>query len=278
MFGSKLGVGIAATTPKDQSAPHSATGDRGKRVAGYTAVAAFVALALVAGVADAGLLPYAAFADGSGAPTVKALSLDTPLPKGWTITKSQTYDWAKQYFGANSSFDSYILENPAKSVVPTWVDVVRTDDRGSLDAYNLQSCFLFHNYAITTVRRIDLGSGVTGLLLNYEDPSTKGNALGTSAPSVKTRWATVSWAWPVRFNGETYYERVTLTSPLRPDQSAAPDLRPSSGPRAIVLDFLNALGNGDAHAADETAYRSADGALERVATSWVGAIVRTGPS
>jgi exosortase/archaeosortase family protein len=262
---------------QDAAVRPSVSVSRGKRVFGYLVIAGFFALTLVAAVADGGLLPYAAFANGSGAPTVTALSVHSPLPKGWHIWHGQTYDWAKQYFGANSSFDSYFVSQGSNQVV-TWVDVVRTDDRGSLDAYNLQSCFLFHNYTIRTARRIDLGSGVTGLLLNYEDPSSGTIALGTSAPKAKARWATVSWAWPVHYRGDTYYERVTLTATLQPGQSAGPDLRPSSGMRAVVLDFLNAIGSRDVRAADQADYRSADVALERSAASLVGAIVRPGPS
>ena len=215
----------------------------------------------LAAIADQGLLPYAAFADGTGAPTVSAFSASSPLPARWQVTHQETYRWAEQYFGNGSSFDRYSLASTGQFGV-VWVDVVRTPDQSTLDAYNLQSCFLFHNYSIDTARRLDLRNGVTGLLLNYRDPESH------------AQWATVSWAWPVNVSGETQYERVTLTSDLHPGGSAAPDVSPGDGLRSVAIDVLNGLGGQQAAPASETTYGAADRSLQSIASSLVATTVQ----
>jgi hypothetical protein len=129
------------------------------------------------------------------------------------------------------------------------------------DAYNLQSCFIFHHYQLHTTRRVDVGHGVTALLINYSDPATKAD------------WATVSWAWPVRLDAQTSYERIALTADLSRDGgSKAPDPEPSSGLRSLVLDLFNSFGGG---ASNDSAYGGADRALEGVATSMVTSTIRS---
>src|SRR4029077_17099426 len=92
----------------------------------------------------------------------------------------------------------------------------------------LQNCFLFHNYNIATSQRIDIGNGVTALLLNYSDPATQ------------ARWSTVSWAWPIDNKGQTYYERIALTSSLFTSGADA-DVSPSGGIQGFFVGFLNLL-------------------------------------
>ena len=219
-----------------------------------------MATAFLCLVAERDLGSYAAFVDGTGAPTVKAFSVHQPMPKGWKVSYLATYDWAQQYFGTNSKFDRYALDYGGSDSSQAWMDIVRTDDQGALDAYNLQSCFLFHNYDLHTTRRIDIGHGVTALLLNYSDAETH------------SEWATVSWAWPVSYDQQTSYERVTLTTDLSRDGgSAAPDPQPSSGFRGVVLSIFNSFGGGSSDT--DPRYGGADRALEGVATSIVATTV-----
>lgn len=212
--------------------------------------------------ADAQLAPYAAFADGSGVATVAAFPSST-LSKDWVTSFVATYPWAKQYFGENSTFDRYMVTSARGG--PLYADVVRTDDRSSLDAYNLQNCFLFHDYNISTSRRIDLGNGVTGLLLNYTDPATR------------ARWATVSWAWPVQFKDKTYYERIALTSSLYGGAAGAgPDVQPNGdGLRGFFLDVVNTItGGGKQDSTVDALFTKADGNLESVGTSLVAGTIK----
>jgi exosortase/archaeosortase family protein len=161
------------------------------------AAAVLAGFTILVGLADASLGPYAAFADGSGAPTVARFD-SSAAPAGWNIAHMADYPWAAQYFGKSSSFQRYTVSDSRGHFV--YADVVRTKNRAALAAYNVQNCFLFHRYRLTSNERTDLGRGVTGLLLSY-----------TADPS-KSKWSTVSWAWPVRVNGETYYERILLTA------------------------------------------------------------------
>jgi hypothetical protein len=232
-------------------------------------VALLVAFAVLIGAsafADHDLLAYAAFIDGTGSPTVSQFAATGANAKGQRIYPIASYPWAKQYFGANSSFDRFMISSANGQGGAVWADVVRTDDRGSLDAYNLENCFLFHNYSIKTARRVDIGGGVTGLLLNYSDPTTK------------QRWATVSWAWPIRYKGSIYYERVALTSDLNARATgSAPDFRPGDGLRAAVINLWNGLESQKADAKSEKDFALADTYLRQVATRLVSDTVSRGP-
>ena len=104
------------------------------------AVAAFVGLSLLLTVADQDLQAYASFADGTGAPTVDTFGSNPQLGQTQVI-KQQTFGWTTQYFGANSDFSRWALVRPGQNVV--WADVVRTDDKGTLDAFTLTNCSSF---------------------------------------------------------------------------------------------------------------------------------------
>jgi exosortase/archaeosortase family protein len=231
----------------------------------YRVVAAMLAAVFVLLVfaADSQLAPYAAFADGTGAPTVHPFA-QGPYPRSWMVSTSpaQDYTWARQYFGDNSSFIRYDIAGGATGLI--FADVVLTDDKGSLDAYNLESCFLFHNYRITTSKRIDLGRGVTGLLINYSDPTSNAH------------WATVSWAWPVRYRSTTYYERIVLTSSPLGGSVTPPNTAPSTGLRGAVLDVLNGIGGSQAAADDSATYGRVDTGLQTAAITLVGTTVGPG--
>ena len=221
-------------------------------------VVAFVAATLLIAFADHDLQAYASFADGSGGPTVGVFA---PSPAdAQRVVKVQTYPWATEYFGAHSDFSRWALLRPGQNVA--WADVVRTDDKGSLDAYNLQNCFLFHNYDIRTSRQVDLGNGVTGLLLNYSDAQTR------------SRWATISWAWPVHYKGETYFERVALTSALVAGSSAQPDFRPGDGLRSTMLAAWNGLGSSKFNSVPEKAYLGTDRQLQADAATLVDSTLK----
>ncbi len=222
------------------------------------ATAAVLTLTAVVALADHGLQPYAAFDDGSGAPTVKPFSTAS-APAGWQVYQIAQYPWATQYFGADATWNRYsILEKNGSAV--TYADVVLTDDKSSLDTYNLLNCFLFHNYDIRTSVRIDLGGGVYGLLLNYSDPAT----------SPPTKWSTVSWAWPVNYKGDTYYERIALTSsPIQGTGTTAPSFQPAGGLQDIFLDLLNGVSGGHNDPTATPLYRSIDTTLQSEAQGLV---------
>jgi exosortase/archaeosortase family protein len=242
LFGLRSRGPVEARALEDRPAPApSRPRPRWRKV---VAIGGALLVVTFVGFANHELRPYAAFLDGTGAPTVKAFDLNTKagaaLPAGVSVKQSDgPFTWATQYFGANSTFVRYQVASSADGVV--YADVVDTDDRGALDAYDIR-----------TSRRIDLGSGVVGLLLNYSDPTTKAH------------WSTVSWAWPVLRDGQTFYERVALTADLSPGQEA--DFRPDGNPlHSFVIDLLNRTSGSAEDPSVNTMYASADAKLEGLA-------------
>jgi exosortase/archaeosortase family protein len=261
MFGLGMGKTDAAAVTAAPPPPTAVRGGGSQR-RWRIALVAFVLVSLGVGIADHDLAAYASFADGTGSPTVAVFGRQSPAGGYSRAIRVTSYPWAQQYFGVHSDFTRWAFTHPQQGVV--WADVVRTDDRGSLDAYNLQNCFLFHDYLITTSERVDLGSGVTGLLLNYRDPRSG------------ARWATVSWAWPVRYQGQTYYERTALTSDLVVNQRQTPDLRPGDGLRGAVIGIWNTVGGSRFSSVPTPAYRAADENLRGIASSLVVRTVSRG--
>jgi exosortase/archaeosortase family protein len=231
----------------------------------YTTLLTMTALAILLGVANHNLAPFAAFQDGSGSPTVRPFSTES-APSGWGVRYQAAYGWATQYFGANATFTRYFVWQDAPGISAqaaaaaahrfVYADVVRTDDKGSLDAYNLQNCFLFHNYAIATSRRVDVGGGVTALLLNYSDPASG------------YRWATISWAWPVANQGQPYYERVSLTSGLT-TRGVDADISPTGGVNGFMVGLLNLFNGSHNDPRTDSLYKGADLTLQSYAASLV---------
>ncbi len=249
-----------AQTPTLISGPARAPrkpGLRRKRIA-LGLVGVFTA---IVALADNGLQPYAAFEDGTGAPTVHVFSTQSG-PPGWQIIETNTYPWVTQYYGDNATWNRYQITRLGSTGV-AYADVVLTDDKGSLDAYNVQNCFLFHNYDIRTAERVNLGSGVTAILLNYSDPSTN------------QRWATVSWAWPIAYRGTTYYERINLTSSPYAGTAQAPGVaQPSTGPQQLLLDLLNGVSGARNDPKAGPLYHNVDVNLESEAYGLVGHAVK----
>lgn len=257
----RFGLRLRDDVPANGVTPQPARrrSPRTRRILFAGAAAATVMLA----VADHGLATYAAFADGMGAPTVQPFGPLSSAPAGYRIEQADTYPWARQYFGPNSTFTRYFLLGTSTQL--TYADVVVTDDRGSLDAYNLQNCYLFHDYAIVTTDHIDLGDGVTGLLLNYSDPKSK------------ARWATVSWAWPVNRDGQPYYERIVLTSSLDARGPDA-DISPSGGLHDFFLSLVNMVEGGKNDAKATADYHNADQVLRAQANLLVAQAVHSSRS
>lgn len=242
----------------EEHAPPSRTRARARRVitrARPVAVLGLLATLLVA-VADEGLQPYAAFDDGLGAPVVHPFNPFRSVPAGWHVQPWANYRWAKNYFGPNSLWKRYAVMSTTGTTA--FMDTLLTDDRTSLDTYNLLNCFLFHNYDIQTYQRVDLGGGMYGLLINYRDPASN------------DRWATVSWAWPVAYKHTTYYERINLSAdPVLPVLADAPRLRPHTGLEDIFVSLLNSVGGAHNDPATQPQYSRIDTALEQQAQSMV---------
>jgi exosortase/archaeosortase family protein len=251
------GPAFGAPTPIEAFRPAGAGISR-RRVVQLAAVLVGVGLFVAA---DQSLATYTTFTTGIGAPTVDAMTVSTPVPRGWHVSLLATYPWGTEYFGSGSSYVRYqLVDSGAAGSTVLWADVVTTPDDSTLQTYSLENCFLFHNYDIVSAKTMALGKGVTALLLNYSDTSPKG------------RWATLSWTWPVVLAGASSYERVELTADLVPGFHKVPNLQPSAGPvQNIVLAVENFFGSGPGSSQSPTMkpYRGADTALESFAVDFV---------
>jgi exosortase len=254
----RFGLRLRDDAPSSGALPAAAPQRRPRRRRAL--IVALVAVTAALAAADHSLATYAAFDDGYGAPTVQACGVQNSAPAGYRVETNGSYPWARQYFGPNSTFTRFLVLGTSSAQL-SYADVVVTDDRGSLDAYNLQNCYLFHNYDIVTTDHIDLGSGVTGLLLNYSDPAGK------------ARWATVSWAWPIDKDGKTYYERIVLTSNL--DARGDADISPSGGIHDFFLSLVNMVEGSKNDPKATAAYGSADQVLRAQAGALVVQAVHT---
>jgi exosortase/archaeosortase family protein len=259
-FGLRLNQRVPAPEASDaeetDAAPRARVRRRWRASVRPLGLAAALASTVFIALADQGLQSYAAFDDGSGSPSVRPFTPERSVPASWHARQVAKYLWAPQYFGANATWIRYRIASP----LDTWevADVVLTDDRTSFDTYNLLNCYLFHSYDIRTYQRIDLGNGVYGLLLNYNEPTTN------------TNWTTVAWAWPVTYRHTTYYERIVLSaSPDIPKWANAPITQPRTGLQNIVVDLVNGLSGGRNDPAAQSQYRRVDAALQVEAQSLV---------
>ena len=151
--------------------------------------------------------------DNAGTPTVASFG-DSPLVNSaWSAEELLTIDWARPFFGDDSSWVRYRLRPNAASVSATdrftiWVDSIVTPDLNALLAYPVRRCYDFHDFEIYVDQHVTLGSGVAAQLLAYRD--RKG-----------TVWHALTWQWPVQRAGRTVHERIvmlasTQAKPLRP--------------------------------------------------------------
>ncbi len=213
---------------------------------------ALVVFTCLVGFADASLAPYAAFADGTGAPTVRPF-VTSAAPAAWRVAPVADYPWVAQYFGASSTFHRYVLTDANGTTA--YADVVRTPNKSALAAYNVQNCFLFHRYHIYGNQRIDLGRGVTGLLLDYTVNGT-------------THWATTSWAWPVENNGRIQYERILLSTVAAPTTATTPPI-PTASVRGWFVEAMSRLVGAAEGTGFQHAYRGSDARLAALARELV---------
>jgi hypothetical protein len=180
---------------------------------------------------------YQLLAQDMGTPRLTDLSVAAASISGWSFGQIDSYSWARQYFGPQSSWIRYQYDWQAQAAAPSSfqsgqpvvMDVISTDDLSSFSTYGLEACYQFHNYHVMDARSIDLGGGVMGHALTYYNPS------------IDSDWIAVYWEWPVLGNGGYRYERVVLNllSPAG-EHVVAPPLTAnlSTEPRLAVNDWL----------------------------------------
>jgi exosortase len=157
-------------------------------------------------VANSRLAEYELLAQDIGTPRLTDLSVADASITGWSLGQVDSYTWARQYFGSQSSWIRYEYDwqsqaetaSTFQSSQPVVMDVISTTDLSSLSTYGLDACYQFHNYRVMDARTVDLAGGVTGHAVTYYNPSTNSD------------WIAVYWEWPVLGSGGNRYERVIL--------------------------------------------------------------------
>ena len=167
------------------------------------AVILVVMLGLLSGVANASLRSFDLVSDSLGSPRLQSFLSSPDHPDGWTVRKIAQYDWAKPFFGDNSTWYRYQFSydgasaSQFKTNASVIADVIDTDDLSTFSTYGIEACYNFHGYALKSTNTVDLG-GVVAHVITYHN-----NA-------VRSDWTNVYWYWPVKTADGTRYERVNL--------------------------------------------------------------------
>ena len=167
------------------------------------AVILVVALGLLSGVANASLRSFDLVSDSLGAPRLDAFLTHPDHPDGWTVRKLAQYDWAKPFFGDNSTWYRYQFTSDGRTpsdfhtTASVIADVIDTDDLSSFSTYGIEACYNFHGYELKSTNTVDLG-GVVAHVLTYRNTA------------IHSDWTNVYWHWPVKTPNGTMYERVNL--------------------------------------------------------------------
>ncbi|GMU40897.1 MAG: hypothetical protein AMXMBFR23_17630 [Chloroflexota bacterium] len=159
---------------------------------------AAAALGLGWGVAEAQRLGFIGI--GDGAPVIAVESTDTIMPQveGWDLAHITEMSWT-DLFGRTSRGDVWEYAAPNWQEGDPWVGVqtVIAENKATLDRYSIEQCIDFHNRDLEGRRTIDLGHGVTGVILHDTYQGVPGTYL--------------YWVIPVQLpDGELRHARVAL--------------------------------------------------------------------
>jgi len=188
------------------------------------------------GLTNASYGGFEAIAGGFGQPRLAAFDRSQSQADGWTSALLADYREARQFFGADASWQRFIYQaTGAASVaasVPVYVDVVSTTDRNALAAYGLEECYEFHGYVIEGQRNVSIGSGVQAEIIDYHNPKRN------------TDWSALWWEWPYQAAGQVRYERIVVIIENGPqaDYRGIDTPTASSGRFAATQAFLAAIG------------------------------------
>lgn len=126
---------------------------------------------------------------------------DATVPD-WESRYIAAFPLATQYFGSSATWDRVLWwpEDDAALYAErtVYVDVITTDDPGTLAAYSLEACYRFHGYDVASISHADIGAGVQAQVIDYHN--TK----------VDADWSALWWEWPYTEDGLTRYERIVI--------------------------------------------------------------------
>jgi exosortase/archaeosortase family protein len=170
---------------------------------------------LIIGSLNTKIVRYSLVASDLGIPRLASFASAPPTIQQWSPTsKGDSYDWARRFFGDDSTWNRFWLSPPAEQVGGLWgtepilADVITGSSIDRLNAYGIEACYKFHGYNLNDQVTIDLGGGVKGTSMRWKDGDNPA-------------YTTVYWHWPVLEGGKRRYERVTLLLADRPSTRVA---------------------------------------------------------
>jgi exosortase/archaeosortase family protein len=168
-------------------------------------IAVGAAAALLVGIANSGYARYEVITGDLGNARLVRFDMRAAQIAGWSASFVQNLDQAKQFFGSQARWARLMYAPTAsarlQSSHPLYVDVIDTEDAGSLAAYTIADCYQFHHFRIDGNVSADIGAGVTANVITYFDPKDRSD------------WSAIWWEWPKEFDGGVRYERVVVFIP-----------------------------------------------------------------
>jgi exosortase len=172
-----------------------------------------LALALMLAIPNSSFAHYDSLVDAFGSPTLGTIDPASVSLAGWQGSQAVGFDQATQYFGSNGTWDRVGFGETDPNVTgpsTIYLDVIRTDDSGTLASYGVEACYNFHGFAQVASLSADVGAGVDAKLASFR------------SPIAGTDWTILWWEWPFNAGGQTRFERLVLLAPLAPpDQPGA---------------------------------------------------------
>jgi hypothetical protein len=163
-----------------------------------------LALAVMLAVPNAGFAKYDSLVDAYGSPTLGAIDPNGLTVTGWQAEPSSSFDQATSYFGTHATWERVPFSSTGLTSGPAsvYLDVIRTDDAGSLSSYGVEACYNFHGYSQVLGGSSLVGAGVQASVASFR------------SPIAGTDWSILWWEWPFDAGGTTRYERLVLLAPL----------------------------------------------------------------
>jgi exosortase/archaeosortase family protein len=198
LFGLRLrGTGQAADASR-----HEGGRPDTYRPHGSTALMSVTVIGLAIAMLNADLRAFDGVSTSLGSPRLTSFAVSRETVPGWNIRDGQRIEWARRFFGKDSTWVRYIYSDTGTGTIrgnlPIYADVIETSNRGSLSAYGIEACYQFHGYTTVGRRSVDLGNGVVGGVLSWTNTDDS------------TTWTSLWWHWPIKTDKGTRYERVTL--------------------------------------------------------------------
>lgn len=199
--------------------------------------AAVLVLAAVTGGLDDQLRVVDPVAGALGTPRLGSFEQTSVRIEGFDGAPIDHFEWTERFFGSDSDWTRYEFDGPGTqelaATLPIIADVVTTSDVQTFNDFGVEACYRFHGYDVGGAKRVDLGSGVTGDLLTWKDPTSP------------ITWTSVYWHWAVSTPDGVRYQRIVLMfNTSTESQVAAP--QPSSRLASSMGISIDALLNDEA--------------------------------